>query len=143
MGAVKIYRLQFDAKAFNTSYRRRLWCFPSFWVMNRYGDPAGARVSLTFIPGAFAPRLIYDAAAAAKKKTSTLPVFTCFRAPALTRILATHITGVSKPSGVLSGPRTSSGTAFRALIKDRVSLQPGGSAARGRSTLRHLLPSDH
>jgi hypothetical protein len=36
--------------------------------MNRYGDPAGARVSLIFIPGAFAPRLIYDAAAAAKAR---------------------------------------------------------------------------
>jgi hypothetical protein len=59
--------------------------------MNRYGDPAGARVSLIFIPGAFAARLIYDAAAAAKKQTSTLPVLTCFRAPALTRLLATHL----------------------------------------------------
>jgi hypothetical protein len=46
--------------------------------MNRYGAPAGARVSSIVIPGAFAARLIYDAAAAAKKKASTLPVFTFF-----------------------------------------------------------------
>jgi hypothetical protein len=67
--------------------------------MNHYGDPAGARVSLIFIPGAFAARLIYDAAAAAKKRKSTLPVFTCFRETALTRFLATHLAIPLKKAG--------------------------------------------
>jgi hypothetical protein len=48
----------------------------TFPLVNDYGGPAGARVSLIVIPGAVAPRLIYDAAAAAKEETNTLPVFT-------------------------------------------------------------------
>jgi succinyl-CoA synthetase alpha subunit len=36
--------------------------------VNDCGAPAGAEASLIFIPGAFAARLIYDAAAAAKNE---------------------------------------------------------------------------
>jgi hypothetical protein len=57
----------------------------TFPLVIDYGAPAGARISLIFVPGAVAPRLIYDAAAAAKKRQAL-----CQYSPPFTRLLATH-----------------------------------------------------
>jgi hypothetical protein len=61
-GAVKITSTHLSIDLLHIIFRR------TFPLVNNYGAPAGARVSIIFIPGAFAPRLIYDAAAAAKKR---------------------------------------------------------------------------
>jgi hypothetical protein len=55
---------------------------------------------------AFATRLIYDAAAAAKKKDKHFAAFTCFRAHALTGLLATHLVAYANAGGF--GPPTGS-----------------------------------
>jgi hypothetical protein len=58
--------------------------------------PSRARPAVELLSGGFRPRLISDAAAAAKKQTRslkdacTLSVLTCLLATALTRGLATH-----------------------------------------------------